>query len=81
MSEYYVEHIISVEDATDLAKQFHVLHQELKDAKNDKAMIEPIMKRIEEIRPDERPYMPSLSDEHLMRLKLKPEEEEEVKKK
>ena len=45
LSEYYVNSIISIEDVTDLAKQFHVKIIELKNAKNKKEQIEEELSR------------------------------------
>lgn len=67
LSEYYVSHIISIEEVTELARRVGAAHK-LEKTKD-------IMTAMEALRPDlprERPYLPALSESKLRELAMLP---------
>lgn len=67
LSEYYVNHIISIEEVSDLAHRVAAAHR-LKGNKATQAAMEALHSEL----PDEQPYMPNLPRETLCDLAMLP---------
>jgi len=67
LSEKYVQSILSIEDVTNLAHRIGNAHKEL--AKNPKS---PVMQEIIPDLPEERPYVPHVEHDVLVKLALAP---------
>mmetsp|Transcript_14026 Transcript_14026/g.15417 ORF Transcript_14026/g.15417 Transcript_14026/m.15417 type:complete len:186 (+) Transcript_14026:250-807(+) len=67
LSEYYVNHIISIEEVTDLAHKLKTAHRLI----NDKDM-SAAMENLSHELPNERAYLPSLPDKKLIKLAMLP---------
>ena len=65
--EWFVDKIISIEDVTSLAQKVHDAH-----ALESEDDIACAMERIKDLLPNERPYLPALSQENLQSLALLP---------
>lgn len=67
LSKLYVDHIVSIEEVTDLAHKVKAAH-DLKEDDSSASAMESTRADL----PNERPYLPLLSDEHLRKLSMLP---------
>jgi len=67
LSKWYVDHIVSIEEVTDLAHKVKTAH-DLKKYDSSASAMESMRADL----PNERPYLPLLSDENLRKLSMLP---------